>query len=272
MFIAVLIAGSAGCAASGGTAAGDAGDPVILALGEEDIRRSEFRRHLASVESRGGPLSPEVRRALLAPYLEERILVLEARQRGLVAPGAGDDAEQAAVRRMLAESVLSGVTVEENELQAFCRDHRAEFDVPERVRLRQILVLTSNEARDVVRRVRKDPKSFALMARTRSRAPEASRGGEMGVFARGELPSELERAAFSLGSGRISNVVQTPLGYHVLRVEERTPYREASEEDCRAAAGPALLRKRSDEAVQAFVRELMSRARVKHEVVEADSR
>lgn len=250
----------------------DGGDPVILSLGDQTIHRSEFERHLQAVESKGGPIAPEVRRALLEPYLEERVLVLEARQRGLVAPGAGDDAEQGAVRRMLSERVLAGVRVEDPELAAHCEAHRAEFDAPERVRLRQILVTTSNEARDIKRRVRKDPKSFAVLAQTRSRAPEASKGGEMGVFARGELPAELERAAFALQSGETSEVVESPLGFHVLRVEERTSSREATVEECRAAARPALLRKKSDETVRAFVRDLMSRARVNHEVVEADRR
>jgi peptidyl-prolyl cis-trans isomerase C len=250
----------------------DGGDPVILSLGDETIHRSEFERHLQAVESRGGPIGPDVRAALLEPYLEERVLVLEARQRGLVAPGAGDDAEQGAVRKMLSERVLGGVRVEEAELVAHCQAHRKDFDVPERVKLRQILVTTSNEARDIKRRVRKDPKLFALLAQTRSRAPEASKGGEMGVFARGELPAELERAAFALAQGETSEVVESPLGFHVLRVEERTASREASMEECREAARPGLLRKKADETVRTFVRDLMSRARVNHEVVETDRR
>jgi parvulin-like peptidyl-prolyl isomerase len=221
-----------------------------------------------TVESQGGKVPADVRRALLEPYLEERVLVLEARRRGLVAPGAGDEAEQVAVQRMLAERIQAGVKLGEAELESHCLVHRAQFDVPERVRLRQILVPTSNEARDVVRRVRKDPKSFTVLAQTRSRAPEASRGGEMGVFARGELPSELERAAFALAPGHTSDVVQSPLGFHVLRVDERTASREATMEECRAAARPELLRKKSDENVRTFVRDLMSRSRVNHEVVE----
>lgn len=266
--LVAALAGPAGCTRP----RHDGGDPVILSLGDQTIRRGEFARHVQAVESRGGPIAPEVRLALLEPYLEERVLVLEARQRGLVAPGAGDEAEQAAVRRMLTERVLAGVKVEEAELESHCRAHRAEFDVPERLRLRQILVTTSNEARDIKRRVRKDPKSFAVLAQTRSRAPEASKGGEMGVYARGELPSELERAAFALSKGETSEVVESPLGFHVLRVEERTASREATVEECREAARPALHRKKSDDSVRAFVRDLMSRARVNHEVVETDRR
>jgi superfamily II DNA or RNA helicase len=75
------------------------------------------------------------------------------------------------------DEVLSRVSLTDAELDAYCQAHARDFDRPERIRLRQILVPTPNEARDVVRRLKKDPKSFATLAQTRSRAPEASTGG-----------------------------------------------------------------------------------------------
>ena len=65
-------------------------DAVILELGEQVVRRSEFERHVADIEARGRtPVTPEVRAALVEPFLDERVLVLEARARGLLAAGAG---------------------------------------------------------------------------------------------------------------------------------------------------------------------------------------
>ncbi|HUG55221.1 MAG TPA: peptidylprolyl isomerase [Vicinamibacteria bacterium] len=245
----------------------DGGDPVLLALGEHTVRRSDFERHMAAVEARGGvPLTAEVRRALLEAYLEEKVLVLEARARGL-AQAPGEAGETEAVRRLLSDAVLSQVSVTAAEIDGYCRDHLREFDVPERVRLRQILVPTPNEARDVVRRLRKQPRSFAQLAQTRSRGPEASTGGVMGLFARGELPPELERAAFALAAGDTSDVVSSPLGYHVLRVEERVPAREAGLPECREASRAELLRRKSDEGVREFVRGLLARAKVNHEAL-----
>ena len=223
---------------------------------------------MAAVEARGGgPLHPDVRRALLEPYLEERILVLEARARGLSAMGDGEEKESESVRRLLSEAVLSRVSLTDAELDAYCRDHAHDFDAPERIRLRQILVPTPNEARDVVRRLQKAPKSFAALAQTRSRAPEASTGGAMGVFSRGQLPAELDEAAFALAAGETSDVVASPLGYHVLRVDERMAAREAGLPECRAAARTDLLRRKSADSVHEFVQGLMARAKVNHEAV-----
>jgi peptidyl-prolyl cis-trans isomerase C len=215
------------------------------------------------------PLAPEVRAALFEPFLEERALVLEARTRGMVKAGASPEEEQAAVGQLLSDEVVSRVRVTPEEATQHCEEHLAEFDTPEMVVLRQIVVPTSNEARDVRRRLLREPRSFEALARTQSRGPEASTGGLMGTFARGELPKELETAAFGLEPGAPSEIVVTPLGHHVLRVDERKPPRPATVEECRGRAEPSLLRGKADRAVREFVRTVMARAKVNHEAVKA---
>jgi peptidyl-prolyl cis-trans isomerase C len=261
-----VVAFATGCH---GSASGSAGDPVLLALGDQTVLKSDFERHVAAIESRGGgaTLTPEVRRAMLQPYLEERILVLEARARGLTARGDGEEKESESVHRLLNDAVLSRVSLSDGEVDSYCAQHAHDFDTPERIRLRQILVPTPNEARDVVRRLQKDPKGFALLAQTRSRGPEASTGGEMGVFKRGELPAELEKAAFGLAAGDTSDVVPSPLGYHVLRVDERISAQQAGLPECRDAARAEILRRKSDVGVREFVQGLMARAKVNYEAV-----
>jgi parvulin-like peptidyl-prolyl isomerase len=69
---------------------------------------------------------------------------------------------------------------------------------PESVTLRQILVATLNEARDVKRRLGRDAREFDTLARSLSKGPEAAMGGYIGSFERGQLPAELEAAAFAL--------------------------------------------------------------------------
>jgi peptidyl-prolyl cis-trans isomerase C len=249
------------------------GDPVVLALGMDAVRRSEFERHLAALEKSGGsPLPPPVRRALLQPFLEERVLVLEARRRGLVVPGAAADEERKAVQRLLASEPLRGIDVTGSDVEKYYQAHPDEFRQPETITLRQILVPTRNEARDVRRRVLKDATTFDVIARSRSRSPEASMGGMMGIFARGQLPSELEKAAFPLGPGETSEVVETPLGYHVLRVEGREPERQLPLAECLSRIRERLLREKSDQNVRAFVQGLLAQAKVDHAAAIADGR
>lgn len=65
-----------------------------------------------------------------------------------------------------------------------------------------------------------DPKLMAEIAKANSDCPSRERGGELGRFTRGELVPEFELALFSLAPGQISNVVETPFGYHVILREE----------------------------------------------------
>jgi len=244
-------------------------DPVILSLGDQAVRRSEFERHLAALEQQGGSLDPQVRAALLDRFLEERVVVLEARSRGLLSPQSGPEQEEAAAGKLLADETRARVDVTGQEVAAYYEAHKNELQSPETVAVRQILVPTLSEARDVRRRLQKDPRSFPALAQTLSRAPEASAGGAMGRFSRGQLPPELERAAFALGEGQVSEPVQSPYGYHVLRVDARQPSRQPTLEESRDEIRSRLRREKSEAKIQQFVAGLLARARVNHEAAQS---
>jgi hypothetical protein len=246
-------------------AACDGGDPVILSLEGERVRRSDFERYVLAVEARGlGPVDPAAREGLLDAFLEQRALVIEARHRGLLAPAATAEDEPRAVARLLADGVRpAGVT--EEEIAAYFRAHAEELAIPDTVTLRQVLVSTLNEARDVKRRLARDPRAFEAIARSQSKAPEAAAGGYMGAFERGQLPPELEAAAFALPDGGTSDPLETPLGYHVLRVESRQQGRPTTLDEARERVRDRLARERQRGAERAFVAEVLARAKVNHE-------
>ncbi len=244
-------------------------DPAILSHQGQVVRRSDFENYLAAMEARNGPLLAEVREALLETYIERRILVLEARHQGLLAADAKDEDEAAAVQKLVDQQLASQVQVGADEIGKQLAENPAECMSPETVTLRQIVVATPNMARDVRRRVRKDPKNFDVLARTTSRAPEAAEGGIMGTFARGQLPAELEQPAFALEPGQTSEVIETPLGFHVLRVEARQGARQVGIEECRERIRTMLIRQKSDQVVRQFVAGLLARAKVNHEAAKA---
>lgn len=240
-------------------------DPPILVLDNQEVVRSEFEGHLQAMARRGHQIDADLRRALLQPFLEERILVLEARSRGLLKTPASEADERSAVELMLA-GITSGPEISDKEVAEYYESHREAFRHPTRVTLHQILVPTENEARDVRRRLQRDPKSFEILARTQSRSPEASTGGLMGTFEPGQLPSELDAAVFSLPAGATSEVIHSPLGYHLLRVDALSPQGDDTLPECAPRIRATLRRARSDQAVRAFVQQLMSRAKVNYEI------
>ncbi len=64
--------------------------------------------------------------------------------------------------------------------------------------------------------------NFAKLAEEKSQDPgSAKQGGDLGFFRRGQMVGPFDEAAFALGIGEISEVVETPFGYHIIKLEER---------------------------------------------------
>ena len=62
---------------------------------------------------------------------------------------------------------------------------------------------------------------FAALAREHSQDGSAPQGGDLGLFARGQMVQPFEEAAFALQPGQVSGVVETPFGLHIIKVEDR---------------------------------------------------
>jgi len=78
-------------------------------------------------------------------------------------------------------------------------------------------------------------KEFAKLIEEHSDDFSEARGGDAGFFTRGQLLPPLEKVAFALKKGEVSNVVETSLGFHIVKVEEireeRTKSLEESKEE-----------------------------------------
>lgn len=61
---------------------------------------------------------------------------------------------------------------------------------------------------------------FATLARQHSDCPSGEEGGDLGKFGRGAMVREFDEAAFALQSGQVSDVIETPFGYHLIQRTE----------------------------------------------------
>ncbi len=121
----------------------------------------------------------------------------------------------------------------EGEVSEYYELHKDErFTDPEEVKARHILVqipagandaaksAARKKAADLLARA-KAGEDFAALASANSDDPgSAKSGGDLGFFPRGRMAPPFEEAAFTLPAGALSDVVETPFGLHIIKVEE----------------------------------------------------
>jgi len=127
-------------------------------------------------------------------------------------------------RQILARDLEPKVMVTDTEAKVDYDARKEEYSRPATVTLREILVKEEGalaQANELVAKARAG-EDFAELARAHSAAPSRSSGGELGRLARGELHPDLEKAAFALSPGAISDPIPSGDGYRILKVEART--------------------------------------------------
>lgn len=98
----------------------------------------------------------------------------------------------------------------------------------EQVHVAQILLASQADANNVLGQL-KAGKDFAALAKQFS-TDEATRdnGGDLGWLPKGIMPPEFDAAAFQLKPGQVSGVVNSQLGFHIIKLLEHDPARELS--------------------------------------------
>ena len=85
------------------------------------------------------------------------------------------------------------------------------------------LAIAREEAEKIQKQVKNNPTSFAKVAKEKSQDPaSAVRGGDLGFFAKDEMVEAFANKAFEMAPNTISEVVETPYGYHIIMVTDRT--------------------------------------------------
>jgi peptidyl-prolyl cis-trans isomerase SurA len=134
--------------------------------------------------------------------------------------------------RILQLKIRSKVKVSDEDVKNYWQTHPQEFRADEEVRVRHIfLALTPDagpaevarvkeRAERVLARVRRG-EEFGQVARQASEGPSASDGGELGWLRRGTVQPDVEKVAFGLQPGQISEPIHTKAGFQILQLEDR---------------------------------------------------
>ena len=166
--------------------------------------------------------------------------------------------------------------ITDEAVRAYYDEHIDEFTIPEGRIASHILIRVPANAEDAlkldarakaegVRKALLEGAEFEALAREVSQCASRSRGGALGVVPRGREAPAFEEAVFSQEVGQIGEVVESPVGFHVIRVDGEQEEKVVSFEEIENRLR-VQLRARAQQRINAeYIRELREKAMIKLE-------
>jgi parvulin-like peptidyl-prolyl isomerase len=178
----------------------------------------------------------EERKQVIKPLIDNLMKLQEAYRIGLekdstVKASALDAQKQAAIQELYKVEIMDKVITKAEIKENFDR-------MGEEIRARHILISTSKDlspkgldsVRTLAIKIRdqlRQGANFDSMAKAVSQdVTTAPAGGDLGYFTWGRMVDEFQDAAFKLKVGGISDTVKSDYGFHIIKVEDRRPYKD----------------------------------------------
>jgi peptidyl-prolyl cis-trans isomerase C len=136
---------------------------------------------------------------------------------------------QMIIQKFLTDKFMDKASVTPDEIKAYYDGNQKAFHIPEQVQASHILIKVEPQAdektkeaalkkiKEIQEKIKKGG-DFAALAKEFSGCPSKEKGGDLGFFGRGQMVKPFEDAAFSLEEGKISDIVTTNFGYHLIKV------------------------------------------------------
>jgi len=112
------------------------------------------------------------------------------------------------------------IEVSSSEIEEYYNTYKEQLKDPEERQIREIMVSTEQEAKDIVVQLMQGG-DFATLAQERSKAPSAKDGGDLGYIKKGTKSAQFDNVAFSdtLDTGKISGIFKGTDGYYIIKIE-----------------------------------------------------
>ena len=190
-----------------------------------DVPYASFESYLErNTRESGSSLPSAVLSQLFDQFLDEMLLTRLATDKRLI---PDDTSPRLAVAALLSDKNGASVEPSAPDVESYYRQHLDQFQRPERVRLRQILVEDRETAELAASRLAGGA-PFPEVARQYSidSGSGGGSGGDQGLLARSDLPVAFASTIFSLTPGQVSDIIPAEYGFHIFLVEERLPAKE----------------------------------------------
>lgn len=216
----------------------------------------------------GQPDNPDVRKKIIDQLTMQFLLSQESIKKGIdKTPEVSDQIDltrQSILANAFVEDYLKNNPVSDDMVKAEYEKAKAQMTGSE-YKARHILVDSEAEARDIIAKLRKDPKAFESLAKSKSKDSRSKAGGgDLGWFDPRSMVPEFGAAVAKLAKGHITEEpVKTQFGYHVILLEDSRPKTIPPLDQVKAQLQQALQR----QSLQKLFDDMKAKAKI--EIVQA---
>jgi peptidyl-prolyl cis-trans isomerase C len=202
-----------------------------------DTQEIQMELERFPAEGRAQLSSPAALQNNVANIYARRVLAKDAIKEGLHTNPLVIAAIEKAKERILSDAMLEKIDQKNQpslqDLEAWAqtsyRANSKKYEQPEQVRASHILIRTAEpdakaKAEAILKELRNGA-DFSKLAKDKSQDPgSAAKGGDLGFFGRGRMIKPFEDTAFGMAkAGDISEVIESPFGFHIIRLDEKKP-------------------------------------------------
>jgi peptidyl-prolyl cis-trans isomerase SurA len=182
------------------------------------------------------------------------------------------ETEKMIVQAMRARNVKFDLLASPVKVEQYYKEHRDEFTAKEQIKLRLIMIPShASDGEAAAQRAMAEEiftklvngAEFDRMAQLYSEDSTRENGGDWGWIARKTLAGPLEKAAFSLEPGKISNIIEFSGNYYILKVEDKHGGETKSLTDARADIEKKLIHDEAQKLQEKWIASLRSKAYIK---------
>ncbi len=207
------------------------------AITQEDVDTELMR----ATQGRFNQVPPErqaaFRQQVLQQLIGKELIFEDAKKNGVLKTKEYKEEYKKLEERMKQElaiqvwqkQLLDGIKISDKALKDYYKQNKEEFNEPESVHARHILVAAEDEAKSIIAGLQslsgdKLKNKFIEEAKAKSTGPSGPKGGDLGYFTQGQMVPAFNDKAFSMKKGTVTlEPVKTQFGYHVIYVEDKKP-------------------------------------------------
>ncbi|MFA5168593.1 MAG: peptidyl-prolyl cis-trans isomerase [Candidatus Omnitrophota bacterium] len=181
--------------------------------------------------------------------------------------------KQTMVRQLQDREIRSKVVVSPAEVEAFFKNNPDRFKAKERVRVKSLTIKKSEEARGkgltdekakqriqlLTQKIR-DNHNFDQIVKDFSEDSHAKQEGPGEWIERGAMIESLDEVIFKVPLGGVTEVVETPIGYHVFRVEAKEPEKVRTFDEVKDQIAGYLFQEKSSARFRDWMEEIKKAA------------